>query len=377
MMPSSVPAAPLPAVSLPCSEPPSSVRVCGAAAARDPRTDIPGLLGGPFPPPEKWARALRVSEQDAEDLIQDAVLALLEKPDTRPRSPRGWLFGAARLGRRRLLRARARAAKYEPQIQAYLLDLDAPFPAPDEETEWRGRLLAVLWLLDHVKPGRRAVAEAHLFGASSEEDIAAELGLVLGTVKSQWRRAKDDMRRALDRELAKNGDKAWLVGLLALVAALWLWIVRRSRARSGPLLACAGVLLAAPTHAEIRSEEVSPVDDETTSVVFSAPSLPAFHSAWAERERDARATSFTQGSRDASDRTPRIRMAIRAQTAPNERALRDGGPLAKAREALRRGDLEEAATALRTYETNHPDPSANSLHRALRIELAERAHARQ
>lgn len=341
-------------------------------------TDIHGLLGGPLPRPEKWARALRVSEQDAEDLIQDAVLALLEKPDMRPRSPRGWLFGAARLGRRRLLRARARAAKYEPQIQAYLLDLDAAFPAPDEETEWRGRLLAVLWLLDHVKPGRRAVAEAHLFGASSEDAIAAELGLVLGTVKSQWRRAKDDMRRALDRELAKNGDKAWLAGLLALVAALWLWIAHRVRTRSGPLLACAGVLLAAPTHAAIQSEEVSPVDNATTAIVFSVPSLPAFHSAWAERESDvAASTPVTPGPRDASDRNPRIRMAIRAQTAPNVRPPRDGGPLAKAREALRRGDLDEAATALRAYETNHPDPSANSLHRALRIELAERAHARQ
>jgi RNA polymerase sigma factor (sigma-70 family) len=335
------------------------------------------LLTLPLPQPEKWAHALRVSEQDAEDLIQDAVLALLEKPNERPRSPRGWLFGAARLGRRRLLRARARAAKYEPQVEAYLRDLGGPFPAPDEELDCRERLLAVFWLLDHVKPGRRAVAEHHLLGESSEEDIAAELGLVLGTVKSQWRRAKADMRAGLDREMAKNGDKAWLAGLFALVAALWLWVSRHVRRRPGRLLACAALSLAVSTDGASSAESVSRTDDATSSLRISLPSIAVFLPAWAEREAGAEGSAINLEHREELVRNPRIGLAIKAETRAKTTTSHQGDPLAKVREAMRRGDLEEAAMALRAYETNHPDPNANSLHRALRIALAERMHARQ
>ncbi len=326
---------------------------------------ILGLLKRPLPRPKEWARALRVSEQDAEDLIQDAVLALLEKPDVQPRSARGWIFGAARLGRRRLLRARARAAKYEPQIEAYLRELGGPFLAPDEEIDGRERLLAVFWLLDQVKPGRRAVAERHLFGASPEEDIAAELGLALGTVKSQWRRAKEDMRAALDREVARSGDRAWLVGLLALVASLWLWITGRVRRRSGPLLACAALALVVARHDDDRAEALASVarhDDraealageETAAELASpfevrfAPMLTAF--AERERERDA-ATS------QADPRDPEAARIL----------------LARASAALQRGNRVIARSALAQYRAAYPvdpTPSLARRHAAVAAALA-------
>lgn len=324
---------------------------------------ILGLLKRPLPRPKEWARALRVSEQDAEDLIQDAVLALLEKPDVQPRSARGWIFGAARLGRRRLLRARGRAAKYEPQIEAYLRDLGGPFLAPDEEIDGRERLLAVFWLLDQVKPGRRAVAERHLFGASPEEDIAAELGLALGTVKSQWRRAKEDMRAALDREVARRGDRAWLAGLLALVASLGLWITGRVRRLSGPLLACAALALVVARHDGDRAEALASVarhDDRAEALageetaaelaspfeVHFAPMLTAF----AEREREA-ATS------QADPQDPEAARIL----------------LAKASAALQRGNRVIARSALAQYRAAYPvdpTPSLARRHAAVTAALA-------
>ncbi len=370
-----VPSVPFPEVAPRGSDPPSGVRGCEATARKDPNAELLGLLRGPLPRPESWARVLRVSAQDAEDLIQDALLALVEKPEAQPRSPRGWLFGAARLGRRRLVRARARAALYEPQIEAYLRDLGGSPPSPDEEIDRRERLLAVFWLLDHVKPTRREVAEHCLFGASSEV-LAAELGLPSGTVKSQWRRAKADMRAALDREMARNGDRAWLAALFALVAALWLWAMRRVRTRSGPLLACASLSVLAPAHAALRAESVISMDDEVSSTKLPLPSFALFLPAWAERERDAAGASLRSGRAEGPGRSLRLG---RDSQSPAEsrlaRSAREQGPLTKAREALRRGDLQEAATALRGYEKTHPDPSVDDLHRALRIELAERAQA--
>lgn len=369
---SAVPSVPFPELAPRGSDPPSGVRRCEAKARKDPQAELLGLLRGPLPHPGNWARALRVSAQDAEDLIQDALLALVEKPDAQPRSPRGWLFGAARLGRRRLVRARARAALYEPQIEAYLRDLGGSPPAPDEEIDRRERLLAVFWLLDQVKPTRREVAEHCLFGASSE-GLAAELGLPSGTVKSQWRRAKADMRAALDREMARNGDRAWLAALFALVAALWLWARRRARARSGQLLACASLSVLAPAHTVLRAESVISMDEEVSSTRPPLPSFALFLPAWAEREREAAGVSLQRTRAEGPGRSLRLG---RESQSPAEtrmaRSAREQRPLTKAREALRRGDLREAAIALRGYEKSHPDPSVEDLHRALRIELAER-----
>lgn len=201
-----------------------------------------------LPRPDRWARGLRVPLHDAEDIVQDALVALLEEQGSPPESRLDWLWQTARLRKLRLFRARARAAAYQPRIEAHLRELSAPGREPDGEMERRERLLSVLWILDQVKPARREVARRHLLHEESLEEIAASLDLAIGTVKSRWERAKDDMRAAVERERAKDGNLFKVSAVAALLSAIWLWIRGCVRRKPGALLASAVVALAVTSH---------------------------------------------------------------------------------------------------------------------------------
>ncbi|MEO6037790.1 MAG: RNA polymerase sigma factor [Saprospiraceae bacterium] len=61
-----------------------------------------------------------------------------------------------------------------------------------------GRLVT---LLQHLPPGFRTVLNLYVIEERSHEEIARELGITVGTSKSQLHRAKAFMRRLLDKTL--------------------------------------------------------------------------------------------------------------------------------------------------------------------------------
>lgn len=270
------------------SEPPSGVRQRVAAAKSTADTSAPNLLAfiaNEAPSAETLAHRFGVSLPDAEEIRQDTLEAMIKSPEP-IRSPLAWFWETASRRMRRLLVQKARAKKGEPAMQMLGEQQSSPFPAPDARLERRDRERAVEGALARVKPSRRRVAELRMAGYD-EAEVADELKLRVGTVRSQWARAKEDARH-------------WLAALIAALVALWLRVVRRERygaavpagARSrgtAALFACAALPIAITTHtgAELpmvdRSfEEGSDMASASEWSVFA----PVLHTN-AEREREA------------------------------------------------------------------------------------------
>ncbi|MCY7329779.1 MAG: hypothetical protein LH618_14595 [Saprospiraceae bacterium] len=70
--------------------------------------------------------------------------------------------------------------------------------APTDNDDEPGRLVA---LLQYLPPGFRTVLNLYIIEERSQEEIARELAISIGTSKSQLHRAKAFMRRLLDKTL--------------------------------------------------------------------------------------------------------------------------------------------------------------------------------
>ncbi|MFO0586061.1 MAG: sigma-70 family RNA polymerase sigma factor [Polyangiaceae bacterium] len=249
-------------------------------------------------------RRLRVPAADAEDLIQDALMLLVEN-DHEIAPPARWSWFTTTLRNRRMHvgRDRALAREREPLLEAHFRALASPFEPPDAPILDEQRRSAARWLVAQVHASRRAVAVAHLWEDRTLEEIAADMKLSLGTVRSRWDRAKEDMRAAIEREQKKQGGFAWLVSIVALLFAAWFWLFGRAsegkaaspasdgarashRRHTRKLLAVAALPLLlsmdAPSQAPLSAEE-DPID---VRVALSYTLVP-YLSTIAERERDA------------------------------------------------------------------------------------------
>ncbi len=331
------------------SDPPSGVR------RREDAADLGAFAGEVLRDPRKWSRHLRVPEHDAEDLLHDALVLLVEHEAAVAPAAR-WSWFASTLRHRKLgfARDRARARAHDPALEAHLRAQPPPFPAPDAEIP--DRAAAACWLIEQVSPSRRDVARRHLFDLRTLEEIAAETGTPIGTVRSRWERAKRDMRAALAREEAKRGGNAWLVALVALLSGLWVWLTgsrkqptvavgahseaeaaTRQRARTVMLFASAAwVLAAVETHDHWEWPEVGSQDEEVARGFEVERAFVPFLSASAERERDW--TTPPQRTQAGSD-----------PGAGKDREMARG-LLTIATSAIRRGDVATARDALRTYD---------------------------
>lgn len=340
----------------PPSDPPSGIR----PRAADP-ADLHVLAGEILGKPGKWSRRLRVSGPDAEDLLQDALVLLVEHArEIEPRARWNWFSSALQNRRMRLSRDRARAAKIEPLLEGHLRDLPAPFAAPDAEILEEQRRDAARWLVEQVHPSRRRVAELHLWEDRMLEEIAVELSTPLGTIRSRWDRAKGDMRAAIEREQKKQGGLGWLVAIVALLSAAWFWLLGRSEnrgvgvestpresassargRRSRRVFACAALPLLLSIHEESPQPTLA-VDEGAIELghVFSYAFAPNI-SVNAEREMEwghGKAIS-SKGALVAQEPTdPEIKMA---------RLL-----LTQASLAVARGDAATAKQMLRDYDRN-------------------------
>jgi RNA polymerase sigma-70 factor, ECF subfamily len=172
-----------------------------------------------------YAFALRMtgSAGDAEDLAQETLVrawrALSDYPAERRRAlqVRPWLFQIAV----NLARNAARDAHRSPTISlddeatddatrsahespAERLEDDDPSAAPEESLERRQRLETLARLLLSLPPAQRlALVLRHVEGMSYGE-MAAITSLPVGTLKSHASRGAADLRRAIERERARE-----------------------------------------------------------------------------------------------------------------------------------------------------------------------------
>lgn len=144
-------------------------------------------------------RMLR-SRAVAEERLQDIFVELWRRApqyDRRRASVSTWVITVARSRALDTIRSRARR-----QLDAQVPTEDAQLPAPDsdrpdlrtEESQRRGRLRQALATLS---PEQREVLEYSYFRGLSHSEIASQLDLPLGTVKSRILGAMKLLRRNL------------------------------------------------------------------------------------------------------------------------------------------------------------------------------------
>jgi RNA polymerase sigma-70 factor (ECF subfamily) len=129
---------------------------------------------------------------DAEELAQEALLVAWQKlPGLRePAHVGGWIYRIAE----RLALAHVRRPRMVP------LDADPPARACDDDAraDADAALVALLAAVTRLsEPHREVIARKHFAGASGEE-IAAQLGIPPGTVRSRLSRAYAELRAILE-----------------------------------------------------------------------------------------------------------------------------------------------------------------------------------
>ncbi|MEZ6196851.1 MAG: sigma-70 family RNA polymerase sigma factor [Planctomycetota bacterium] len=145
---------------------------------------------------------------EAEDLAQDAALALLERPPEDLRAPRA-LFARV-LGRRAANRHREGLRRRFRESASATPDAVDP-RASESRAALLAELAAAVSALD--APLRRAIVMRYHEGRSTAEIAAAE-GIAPRAVETRLRRAVAELRRRLD-----DGERDWRAGLLPLVAS--------------------------------------------------------------------------------------------------------------------------------------------------------------
>jgi RNA polymerase sigma-70 factor, ECF subfamily len=173
-----------------------SVAAPGSAAGSDAggaRHEFLRDIEGMMPNLRRYARSLARETDEADDIVQDALVSALGKihqfePGT---NLRAWLFTITRnafLDRRR----RRRVRTHVPLDEASSLDLQAP---PSQEASIaRGHLAAAYEQLP--RPHREVVALV-VFESMSYEQAAEILQVAVGTVRSRLSRARATLREAL------------------------------------------------------------------------------------------------------------------------------------------------------------------------------------
>ncbi len=156
--------------------------------------------------------ALRMcgSPEDARDVAQEAFLSAW-RGLPRFRGEAGfstWLYRLTQNAAIDHLR-RTRRQQGERSLEDEILGLDAadPTPSPQEQTEGAELRRAVLASLEQLSEEHRQVLVLREVQEMRYEEIAGELGLDLGTVKSRISRA----RSALRKIMLKSGNlSGWL-----------------------------------------------------------------------------------------------------------------------------------------------------------------------
>lgn len=130
------------------------------------------------------ALAILGDPQEAEDAVQDAFVRFLERAPDDMENPGAWLMRVLMNGCKSRLRLAWRRVGPLPDTLA------APGPEEREELEE----------LFSLPPEDRAVIHLHYYEGWSTDEIAQMLGQRPGTVRSRLSRARERLRKLLEKE---------------------------------------------------------------------------------------------------------------------------------------------------------------------------------
>jgi RNA polymerase sigma factor (sigma-70 family) len=205
------------------------------------------------------ARHLLADGGQADDVVQDAFVAAIERPPRTGVAIGPWLVGVVRNLVRRQHRTSSRRASHESAAAS-----SAGTPSPDEVAARSEALRDLADAVHRLDPIYRDVIVLRFFDGLRTSAIAARLGVPVETARTRLKRALALLRERLDAEHGGDG-RTWCAALLPLAAP---------GALSGSLTSLPGGLaMTAKTKASIAAAALLVVA-VTFSVVLGSGSAP-------------------------------------------------------------------------------------------------------
>ena len=172
-----------------------------------------------------WARRLArqlVSEAQADDLVQDALVAGLRHPPSADRPLRGWLATVLR----NLAHNRAAADQRRQARERSIADREPAAPSAEEALATVQLHRQLARLVERLPAEDRRIVVLRYFEERRSAEIGKLVGLPAATVRWRLSRALDQLRVWLDQE-AGGSRRRWMLALAPLLRR------RRPRRASG------------------------------------------------------------------------------------------------------------------------------------------------
>lgn len=179
------------------ADPKAMALLIEAIAKRKDKTAFASLFGYYAPRLKSYLRRLKVEEKQAEDLAQEVMLTVWRKAglfDPAKASVGTWIFTIAR---NRFIDAKRREKRPELDPDDPSFQPEAP-RAADAEVAAGEIGIRVRAALSALPPDQARVVTLSFIDALPHSEIAAQLSIPLGTVKSRLRLAFARLRSALE-----------------------------------------------------------------------------------------------------------------------------------------------------------------------------------
>lgn len=155
----------------------------------------------------RFARVLARDADEADDLVQEALVAAWKRDPDRSGSLRPWLATVVRNLFRMRLRADARRQRREQTT-----DAPTSAPEPDRELERLAVLKILLSEIEALPADDQRILVRRFFEGEQAVDIGRALGTPPATIRSRLNRSLKRLRARLDERC--DGRKAWCAAVL-------------------------------------------------------------------------------------------------------------------------------------------------------------------
>jgi RNA polymerase sigma factor (sigma-70 family) len=234
--------------------------------------------------------AQTIDRAGAEDLVQEVFLIVWRNAarfDPERGTVRAWILQIAHFRLLNELRRRSRQPAIAPDPEGLVLEgLPARDPGPPEAASRQRRRAMLLSAFDELPPAQREAISLAFLDDLTHEQVAAELGLPLGTAKTRIRAGLQKLRGALAPHWAALVALCLLAALGIRQHAAHVTLARYDRALSMVTASDSVNLRLAPlpgtpgeTHARYRGRPGAAIAVLTLSRFPAAPPGQAYH-AW-------------------------------------------------------------------------------------------------
>jgi RNA polymerase sigma factor (sigma-70 family) len=240
----------------------------------------------------RFARVLARDADEADDLVQEALLATWKRGPDRDGSLRPWLATVVRNLFRMRLRADARREQREQTV-----DAPTSAPEPDRELERLAVLKILLSEIEALPAEDQRILVRRFFSGEQAVDIGRELGIPAATIRSRLNRSLKRLRVRLDERC--EGRKSWCAVVLLEPAATAIPASATTKGSSMSVIAkglimvttaAAGVAgwLALGGDRHESAQVVEETDHRPAAASPAAASDDPRRAAWEQRKREIR-----------------------------------------------------------------------------------------